>query len=120
MLDLQADQISEQGGMIEEIRMELKPLLRMPGEFAAFRREFDEWKLERRQDIDEFRSDIGELQREGRVAHKRIAYGKDPENGEPLPPQPAKLAWTDLVKVATAVSMVLGPVAVVVAALVAA
>jgi hypothetical protein len=104
-------------GDVEEIQLEHRVLSRLPGEMAALRREFEEWKTERREDIGEFRADIRELQQENRIAHGRLARGRDPMDGKELPPLPARVAWGDVVKIATAVGIVLAPIAAIVAAL---
>lgn len=116
-LDLLGDRVSSHGEDIEDLRAEHRAVASLAPEMAAFRREFEEWKTERRDDIAEFRADIRELQAENRIAHGRLARGKDPKDGTELPPLPAKLSWGDVLKVATAVSLVLGPIAVIVAAL---
>jgi hypothetical protein len=102
---------------VEELKLDHRALSRLPAEMAALRREFEEWKLERREDITEFRTDIRELQQENRVAHGRLARGRDPLDGGELPALPTKLTWGDVVKIATAVGLVIAPIAAIVAAL---
>lgn len=116
-LDLLGDRVESHSEDIEDLRAEHRAVANLAPQMAAFRREFDEWKTERREDIAEFRTDIRELQTENRIAHGRLARGKDPVDGKELPPLPAKLSWGDVLKVATAVSLVLGPIAVIIAAL---
>src|SRR4051812_18172628 len=77
-LDMLKQQMDSNAEEIADLRAELRAVARLPPEVAAFRREFDDWKTERREDIREFRNDIAELQKENKLAHKRIAHGKDP------------------------------------------
>lgn len=116
-LDLLDERVESHAQDIEDMQRMLRDLPQLRSEFSAFRREFDEWKAERRDDVTELRTDIRELRGENRRAHKRVAYGRDPETAELLPATRAALTWGAVLKVASAVSLVLGPIAVIVAAL---
>lgn len=112
-LDLLGDRVESHAEDLEELRLELRPVSRLPQEFASFRREFDEWKSERRDDVTELRKDIRELRSENRTAHKRVVRGQDPENGEQLPPPLVKVKATRLDTAkdfATIISLLIMPV----------
>ena len=71
LLDLILKRQDSQSEDIEELRLELRPLVRLAGEFAAFRREFDEWKTERRDDLHQIRDDDTQiLDRIGRIVDR--------------------------------------------------
>jgi septal ring factor EnvC (AmiA/AmiB activator) len=112
-LDLLSDRVQSHAEDLEDLRSELRAGSRLPGEFAAFRREFDEWKSERRDDVTELRTDIRELRQEQREAHRRLAHHKDPDNGAPLPKPVVAVAatrWDRAKDMATIVSLLLLPI----------
>lgn len=120
IIEMIVDRQQEQNEDIAELRLEMRALLALPptiaaqmntleGRLKAQEASFDEWKVERRQDLVEIRDDIKDLQEEARTAHHRLAYGKDPETNKPLPPQPAKLTWGTVAQIITVEAAILGP-----------
>jgi hypothetical protein len=126
-LDLLGQRVESHAEDIEDVKAEMRAVARLPAEFAAFRREFEEWKSERRDDLIELRKsdaetrdELRELRRENREQHRRVAYGMDPRDGKtPLPPRPATLTWGSVAKVATIIGTFFGSAAIIVAALLA-
>jgi hypothetical protein len=128
-LDMLGRRVESHAEDIEELRAEMRAVSRLPGEMASLTRAFERFREntitdlmqlreDSKEDFAEVRKDIRELRADNRQQHKRVAYGVDPEDGKtPLPAQPATLTWGGVLKVATAVSLVLGPIAIIVAAL---
>jgi hypothetical protein len=70
--------------------------------------------------LDRMHNIVEKVREENRTAHRNIAYGKDPEDGEKqLPPQPATLTWGAVAKIATILAAFFAPTAALVAAVIA-
>lgn len=99
---------------IGDLNNELRVLTRLPSEMAAMRRELDDLKHNSREDVTEIRADIRELREENRLQHRRVAYGKDPDDGAvALPPATVNVRRTVVDKakdMALIVSLLLIPI----------
>jgi predicted RNase H-like nuclease (RuvC/YqgF family) len=148
--DLLKQDVEDNADAIQEMRMELRPLLALPtrlgAEFErldtalkgyadrlkAQERAFEEWKIERREDLVELRAAdneskraIGQLSKtieefklDNARQHQNVAYGKDPIDGRTvLPPTPATLTWGAVAKVAVIMGTFFTAAATIVAAM---
>ena len=120
LLDLLLKRQDSQAEDIEELRLELRPLVRLAGEFAAFRREFDTWKDERRDDLHLIRRDDEQiLSRIDRIEQRvNTAFDRNWREHRIVQQRTEEIArvvrpsWIDtVVKVASIVGVLLVPIA---------
>jgi hypothetical protein len=112
------DRLDDLKENVDDLQAEHRAVARLPGEVAAISRLLEQYMAATDSRLDRMHTTLERLRDENRVAHKRVAYGVDPEDGTtPLPPHPATLTWGAVAKIATIIGTFFGSAAIIVAAL---